>query len=64
MICMGLVSIPQRDGWSDFVALQDRQVGIATEGSIAVPDGPGLGRDPDPAILERYKVTPPVTLRN
>ncbi len=26
------------------------------DGSIAVPQGPGLGCDPDPAIVARYKV--------
>lgn len=27
----------------------------ASNGKIAVPTGPGLGRDPDPAILEHYR---------
>ncbi|MEO7403092.1 MAG: mandelate racemase/muconate lactonizing enzyme family protein [Burkholderiales bacterium] len=26
------------------------------DGDIAVPEGPGLGRDPDPAIIARYRV--------
>jgi D-galactarolactone cycloisomerase len=26
------------------------------DGRIALPRGPGLGRDPDPAVLERYRV--------
>jgi hypothetical protein len=26
------------------------------DGSIAVPRGPGLGCDPDPRVLERYRV--------
>ena len=26
-------------------------------GNLRVPDGPGLGMDPDPAMLERYRVT-------
>ena len=30
----------------------------AVDGYMAVPDGPGLGCDPDPAILERYRTTP------
>ena len=27
----------------------------ATGGHVAVPDGPGLGREPDPAVLARYR---------
>jgi L-alanine-DL-glutamate epimerase-like enolase superfamily enzyme len=26
------------------------------DGRIAIPDGPGLGRDPDPEVIERYRV--------
>jgi len=32
-------------------------------GRVAVPQGPGLGLDPDAAILARYKVTSPTVLR-
>jgi L-alanine-DL-glutamate epimerase-like enolase superfamily enzyme len=28
----------------------------ATQGRVPVPQGPGLGADPDPAIVERYRV--------
>jgi L-alanine-DL-glutamate epimerase-like enolase superfamily enzyme len=28
----------------------------AREGKLRVPDGPGLGYDPDPRILERYRI--------
>lgn len=31
---------------------------VAVEGRLDVPQGPGLGVDPDPAILERYRVRP------
>ena len=31
----------------------------ATNGRATVPDGPGLGRDPDMAVLKRYQVAPP-----
>lgn len=30
----------------------------ATDGAMTVPTGPGLGCDPDPAIIDRYEVTP------
>ncbi|MBW6399244.1 mandelate racemase/muconate lactonizing enzyme family protein [Roseomonas sp. HJA6] len=32
----------------------------ARDGQVAVPQGPGLGCDPDPAILARYAMAPPV----
>jgi L-alanine-DL-glutamate epimerase-like enolase superfamily enzyme len=31
--------------------------GVPKDGSIAVPLGPGLGLDPDPAVIERYRVS-------
>ncbi len=36
--------------------LWDGRIGIDTAGTIAVPDGPGLGYEPDPAVMERYRV--------
>ena len=35
----------------------------AVGGQVAVPQGPGLGHDPDSAILARYAVTSPTVLR-
>lgn len=29
---------------------------LARHGEIALPDGPGLGRDPDPDLLERFRI--------
>ncbi len=29
---------------------------LPEKGAVAVPDGPGLGIDPDPAVIERYRV--------
>ena len=29
---------------------------VRSDGSIAIPDGPGLGADPDPETLQRYRV--------
>jgi L-alanine-DL-glutamate epimerase-like enolase superfamily enzyme len=40
--------------------LQDRlygNEGVPSEGSIAVPQGPGLGFDPDPDVIRRYRVS-------
>ena len=31
--------------------------GVPSEGSITVPQGPGLGLDPDPDVIRRYSVT-------
>ena len=30
--------------------------GVPTDGAITVPHGPGLGLDPDPAVIQRYRV--------
>lgn len=30
---------------------------VPVNGKIRIPDGPGLGRDPDPTVLERYKAS-------
>ena len=35
----------------------------AVDGTVTVPDGPGLGRDPDMDVLRRYLVTEPVVVR-
>jgi L-alanine-DL-glutamate epimerase-like enolase superfamily enzyme len=35
----------------------------ATDGKVTVPDGPGLGRDPDMAVIRRYLVGEPVVHR-
>lgn len=36
---------------------------LVKDGHLTVPDGPGLGRDPDLEILRRYAVTAPTVLR-
>ena len=32
-------------------------VEIDANGAVAVPDGPGLGYEPDTAVMERYRVS-------
>ena len=32
---------------------------VARDGMVTVPDGPGLGRDPDMAVMRRYQVSEP-----
>ena len=36
---------------------------VAKDGRVTVPDGPGLGRDPDMAVLRRYQVAEPTVHR-
>jgi len=36
---------------------------VAKDGKVTVPDGPGLGRDPDMDVLRRYLVTEPAIHR-
>jgi L-alanine-DL-glutamate epimerase-like enolase superfamily enzyme len=36
---------------------------VAENGSVRVPDGPGLGRDPDPAVMKRYQLAAPTVHR-
>ena len=33
------------------------RIDVDTNGSIAVPQGPGLGYEPDMVIIERYRVS-------
>jgi L-alanine-DL-glutamate epimerase-like enolase superfamily enzyme len=36
---------------------------LAEDGRVTVPDGPGLGRDPDVDVLRRYEVAAPIMHR-
>jgi L-alanine-DL-glutamate epimerase-like enolase superfamily enzyme len=36
---------------------------VATGGRVTLPQGPGLGHDPDPAVLASYAVSPPTVHR-
>jgi len=36
---------------------------LAPGGKVRVPDGPGLGRDPDPEVMRRFRVGDPTVLR-
>jgi D-galactarolactone cycloisomerase len=48
--------------FGDLEASPYHDVVRAREGRLRVPSGPGLGIDPDPAVLERYRVGPPVVI--
>jgi L-alanine-DL-glutamate epimerase-like enolase superfamily enzyme len=39
------------------VSLTARPIRCA-DGTVAMPEGPGLGADPDPDVLQRYAYTP------
>ena len=36
---------------------------VAENGRVTVPDGPGLGRDPDPEVMRRYQLAEPTVHR-
>ena len=36
---------------------------VAENGSVRVPDGPGLGRDPDPEVMRHYQLAEPTVHR-
>ncbi len=36
---------------------------VAKDGKVTVPDGPGLGRDPDMALMRRYQLAEPTVHR-
>lgn len=36
---------------------------VANKGQLRVPQGPGLGADPDPAVVERYRTDGPTVIR-
>jgi D-galactarolactone cycloisomerase len=36
---------------------------LAPGGRVTVPDGPGLGRDPDEAVLRRYRLSEPTVVK-
>ena len=36
---------------------------IARDGAVSVPDGPGLGVNPDMGLLRRYAVAEPTVIR-
>lgn len=40
----------------DFEAEIYSGITLPTDGAVAVPTGPGLGMDPDPSVIERYRV--------
>jgi L-alanine-DL-glutamate epimerase-like enolase superfamily enzyme len=47
----------------DMEASPYQELVLAPGGHVAVPDGPGLGRDPDMDVLRRYAVGAPNTIR-
>ena len=43
----------------DLEASPYHELVIAKDGRVALPDGPGLGRDPDMAVIKRYRIGEP-----
>jgi L-alanine-DL-glutamate epimerase-like enolase superfamily enzyme len=49
--------------FADLEASPYHELVLAKDGRVTIPDGPGLGRDPDAAILSRYAMSPPTIQR-
>jgi D-galactarolactone cycloisomerase len=47
----------------DLEASPYHELVTAPGGKARVPDGPGLGRDPDPAVMQRFRLGEPTVLR-
>ena len=47
----------------DLEASPYHELVVAKDGHVTVPDGPGLGRDPDMAVMQRYQVAEPTIHR-
>jgi D-galactarolactone cycloisomerase len=47
----------------DLEASPYHELVTARRGRVPVPDGPGLGRDPDPEVLQRFRLDAPTVLR-
>jgi L-alanine-DL-glutamate epimerase-like enolase superfamily enzyme len=47
----------------DLEASPYHELVVAKDGRVTVPDGPGLGRDPDMAVLRKYLVAEPTVHR-
>jgi len=55
-----LAAVPD-EGWLEWLYVDReaslfRDMPVPRDGRIAIPDGPGLGLDPDPEVLARYRV--------
>jgi D-galactarolactone cycloisomerase len=47
----------------DLAASPFHELVVATDGKVTVPDGPGLGRDPDMEVMRRYQLAEPTVHR-
>ena len=47
----------------DLEASPFHELVVAKDGKVTVPDGPGLGRDPDMAVVRRYQLSEPTVHR-
>lgn len=57
-------SVPVERLFLDLEASPYHELVLAPGGRVTIPDGPGLGRDPDPEILRRHAVSAPTITRS
>jgi D-galactarolactone cycloisomerase len=57
-------AVPYERLFVDLEAHPYHELVLATEGRVRVPDGPGLGRDPDMDVLRRYAMNEPTITRS
>ena len=58
---MQVLATVEDEGWLEWLyvgreASLFRGMPVPRDGRIAIPDGPGLGLDPDPDVIARYRV--------
>ena len=56
-------AVPYERLFVDLEAHPYHELVLATDGRVTVPDGPGLGRDPDMEVLRRYALNEPTVTR-
>ncbi|MEM7190947.1 MAG: enolase C-terminal domain-like protein, partial [Pseudomonadota bacterium] len=58
---MQVLGTVEDEGWLEWLYVRRdadlfADMPVPKDGRIAIPDGPGLGCDPDPAVIEKYRV--------
>ncbi|MEM1161398.1 MAG: mandelate racemase/muconate lactonizing enzyme family protein [Pseudomonadota bacterium] len=61
MATMQVLAAVEEEGWLEWLYVQRdadlfADMPLPRNGRIAIPDGPGLGADPDPGVIAKYRV--------